>query len=120
MLGAEGYSTVWKGKSVFPKHTVTELGPWVDELVRNKAIMHLTMLVTQAVLFICPVHGSGGKCDHVTHLRAATKQLKKVKVGMKVEVLWNPRGWGVGKVCVERGESWMLKLEGRTDGKAGR
>lgn len=111
---------MWKGKSVFPKHTVTELGPWVDELVRNKAIMHLTMLVTQAVLFICPVHGSGGKCDHVTHLRAVTKQLKKVKVGMKVEVLWNPRGRGIGKECVERGESWMLKLEGRTDGKAGR
>jgi len=112
VCGSNGYNSKYRGKAVLPKHPGRELKPWVDELVRNPAITHLTVIVTQSVLFRCKKHGNWNEdCDHVRLFKKASKVLGRVTVRDFVEVVWDAHGWKIGKWCAEMGRLWVRKLE---------
>lgn len=120
MDSVPGYSNKDKSKSVFSPHPGRELKPWIKELSRNPAITHLKVMVSQAVVWSCPRHWKGVDCDRVMHMRKATGRLECLSVGGVVEVVWDPRGWGIGKGCIERAEVWMRELGGKIGDKGGR
>ncbi|RDI79332.1 F-box protein [Venturia inaequalis] len=99
-----------KPKPVFPRHPRREVTPWIKELRRNTAIIDLRILVFQGLLWTCKKHGEGEDCDHVEHLKKATRGLGRVSVGGVIEILWSPGGLGIGPDCTERAEAWMREL----------
>lgn len=85
----------------------SDLKPWVNELILNPAIAHLSVTIRQRVLFQCYKHMEGEDCDHVKLFRMASRPLREVRVCGSARVIWtDPRGCMASRISGVGRKSW--------------